>query len=104
MPKAEPSPLNPLSTPPSVYSMPLVPVSVSTTDQSLREGRLRRDRVGVVVNDALTTDDDRSGPTCSVPEAAADAGEIAASSIGLTTGHGGAVTTGDVALTAADTG
>ena len=61
-----------------------------------REGRLRRDRVVVVVGDVLTADHDRRESTCGVAGAAEDAGVVIAGGVLNPAADAGVVVTGGV--------
>src|ERR1700751_5684620 len=67
-----------------------------------REGRLRRDRVVVVVCDILTADHDRIEPTCGVATAAGDAGGEAACGVAFAAADAGVRAAGAVLKSAAD--
>ncbi len=70
----------------------------------LGEGRLRRDRVVVVVGDVLTADYDRVKPTCGATRAAADAGHPAARRVVLAAAYGRVEAAGCIVRATADAG
>src|SRR6266481_6543408 len=68
-----------------------------------REGRLRRDRVAVIVGDVLTADDHRTLPACRVEQAAGDASGAAAGNVPDAAAHAGVLAAGGVDSAAGDT-